>query len=819
MNNINFDSYRDVNLNKLIDRLDIQNKQVILLKDIDPIFKICDILWNRLRKEFIIIDSKGNKTYFNSLMYILQVDYENFNANFIIDHIDDINKIVKININMYDYDNIKYYYKIYNKVNKIDYIIIDTHDNKFYFNLDQYLKIMSLKNINPQFLIDEIKNDIIYIKNNLLLKYNILGKIWFTYGINYKLSILIEDEDNYDSDCSIDEMDEQLYNFNVQEYLDNCQSNDIIWDLIINQVKEKCIYLNENITNLSRDYFNIIWNNYGKEFKIIMNNNVYNFDLKSYLKYSNNIKAEYIIDRYENDIYIIDSPLEDYELYLNDLWDNYGIDVIFQNIRDDIKHQFNLGEYLNRKFVKFETIFESDYVLKKNLGKVSPYINKLREIFDLGIVTIHDPTTKEDYTFNVQEYLDNTMIDDININYIVDRNNLQNINREYYVLYNGIDRIPESVLHKIRSRLGNNGISLYNPTLDIIYHPDLSNYFREQKHICIKRSEILPNYLKWLQSMCDIYWSMNISNHVKFIDEEGYGIGVTRDFFTNLGIQIINDIFHLVNDDQMDNKVCSINQLKPKYPCYFDRSIENLYMEIGRIVAKSIKIDKQVLGIPFCRYLLKRLMGEKPTFLEFLEDIKHDSKNYINKINILLNIDNFFDLNYDEILKETLMQDYGIIIEFNNNCIDIIETPLIDEFVKGFHMILSLNNFNDYGIKSVDDLDILLRGKFNVLNWQEQTKYSYDEDCDQIIEWFWKIVNSLSYDQQKKLLMFQTGCHHIIPSYDKNYEIFINMNKLNKLISTDTCYRRLIISNYENYEIMYKMIIYVIDNVIGFQKD
>jgi hypothetical protein len=831
-------------LTKFITSIDHENK--IVATNTQHYYKLNRAIWLKYDIEYKILDEDEYEWGFS------YQDYENYTpsneilSEYFIGEIDDVDKIIKLK-DKYMISQYTTIYKIFHDTEKTDHIIHDSYS----FDPVKYLRFYPLETIKLK-LITKFYDNAIYVNKNLrsghvgdILRY----RLWDTYGYDKKIIVYSPSRDKNKS-----------IKFNINNYLSNTTPNEvhkIKWNLVIDTInaQDKNIRLNDKITECPSFILYELWNLYGKKYTISTSSEKHEFNINNYINTTVSVSANFMIDyddiKTKNNLYVIENIKPEYRKYLNVIWNKVGVNAIL--VFNGSNKKFNMEEYILNSYmldtkliIDFDhkkTIIDSYYVLKATIKNHTPdIIHELLNLVGNQTVVFYDPFIEKEYKFDVQKYIDNTRLDNIDYKYIIDFDNLNNTKKEYYVLLKGISHVPNNLIDHYREIHENNAVAFYNPDTDHLYHPSENAYLRDAKELRIKRSEILQNYLTWLRSMCGIYWKRDVTERVYYIDEPGTGMGVTRDFFTNLGIQIINDGFKIINKESGEGEYCSINQLEPIKPNYFKRSIEDFYMELGRIFAKSIKIDDETLGISLSNVILHKLVHKNiPTFKELVEIIKKDSKHYVEKFDAILNFKELFEDHYDKHLTDQIAQDYGIVIEFTKDGgpvtyddINIVNSPLIDEFINGFYNVLPHNDFAKYKINDVTKLNDKLSGAFNLDNWMKQTRYTnniYDEDdsddsddysapnsdeFEKVKEWFWIAVKKMTVEQQKLLLMFQSGYKHVIPNYNSDYTIVIT-HQYNKLFTSQTCFKKLVISNYESYEHLEKVLQIIVEHGVGFQ--
>uniref|UniRef100_A0A8C0UMN3 E3 ubiquitin-protein ligase HACE1 n=1 Tax=Cyanistes caeruleus TaxID=156563 RepID=A0A8C0UMN3_CYACU len=137
--------------------------------------------------------------------------------------------------------------------------------------------------------------------------------------------------------------------------------------------------------------------------------------------------------------------------------------------------------------------------------------------------------------------------------------------------------------------------------------------------------------------------------------------------------------------------------------------------------------------------------------------------------------------------------------------------PQINAFLQGFHMFIPpslIQLFDEY------ELELLLSGmpEIDVNDWLKNTEYTSGyERGDQVIQWFWDVVEELTQEERVLLLQFVTGssrvphggfAHIMGGSGLQNFTIAAVPYTANLLPTSSTCINMLKLPEYPSKEIL-----------------
>ncbi|KAM0904428.1 hypothetical protein ACQ4PT_018010 [Festuca glaucescens] len=145
-----------------------------------------------------------------------------------------------------------------------------------------------------------------------------------------------------------------------------------------------------------------------------------------------------------------------------------------------------------------------------------------------------------------------------------------------------------------------------------------------------------------------------------------------------------------------------------------------------------------------------------------------------------------------------------------NIFVDSISDQLAN-FAKGFSDILVNPKLQKvfFGCLDLEDFDQMLGGSntnINLKDWRSHTQYNGYKEKDRQINWFWKAVESMSIEQQRRLLFFWTSVKYL-PSdgfggLGSKLYIYKQLESADHLPSSHTCFYRLCLPPYPSLKVM-----------------
>lgn len=323
---------------------------------------------------------------------------------------------------------------------------------------------------------------------------------------------------------------------------------------------------------------------------------------------------------------------------------------------------------------------------------------------------------------------------------------------------------------------------------------------------------------------------------IEFANEPGldYG-GVSREFFFLLSHEIFNPIYGLFQYSSHTNYTLQINphsEINPEHLHYF-------YF-IGRVIGTAI-YQRKYLDVYFVTAFYKMLL-DIPVTLEDIESIDTD----VYKGLVWMQENDVTDLGYtfsadDEVFGRVEVHDLienGRDVDVNNeNKLHYIELIVqwraiarvqqqVNAIKQGLFEVIHrplLIVFNDR------ELEFLFCGvsEIDVVDWKDNTLYRRYSPSDQIIQWFWKIVES-EFDNVKRaqLLQFATGTSRIPLNGFKDLQgsdgprkfTIERLDDTHMFPRSHTCFNRIDLPSYRSYEMLLNRLIMAIECSEGFHE-
>uniref|UniRef100_A0A6I8RR36 E3 ubiquitin-protein ligase HACE1 n=1 Tax=Xenopus tropicalis TaxID=8364 RepID=A0A6I8RR36_XENTR len=302
------------------------------------------------------------------------------------------------------------------------------------------------------------------------------------------------------------------------------------------------------------------------------------------------------------------------------------------------------------------------------------------------------------------------------------------------------------------------------PDSDMVHRP-----VNENDILLVHRDSIF-------RSSCEVVFKSNCEKlkqgiAVRFHGEEGMGQGVVREWFDILSSEIINPDYALFTQsaDGIPVNYQDVASIDPEYAKNLQWILDNDISDLGLELTFSVETD--VFGA----------MEEVP--------LKPGGAS------ILVTQENKAE--YVQLVTELRM----------TRAIQ----PQINGFLQGFHMFIPpslIQLFDEY------ELELLLSGmpEIDVNDWMKNTEYTsgYERD-DQVIQWFWEVVQELTQEERVLLLQFVTGSSRVPHggfayimggSGLQNFTIAAVAYTPNLLPTSSTCINMLKLPEYPSKEIL-----------------
>lgn len=306
---------------------------------------------------------------------------------------------------------------------------------------------------------------------------------------------------------------------------------------------------------------------------------------------------------------------------------------------------------------------------------------------------------------------------------------------------------------------------------------------------------------------------------VIFDGERGldYG-GLSREWFLILSREIFNPYYGLFEYSAIDNYTLQINPLSG----LFNEEHIKYFRFIGRIIGMAIYHGK-LLEAFFIRPFYKMLLSQ-PIALADMESVDREYYQSLKYIvdNDPADLDLYFVVSEEVLgeLREHELKPGGQniqVTEQNKN--EYIELVIKYRFVQrmstqmnalkqGFQEVLPLDSIKMFDEKEVELL-ISGLGEININDWRTFTMYKggYTPD-NQVIQWFWKAIGSFNTEERTRFLQFVTGTSRLPMNGFRELwgssgpQLFTieKWGERSKLPRAHTCFNRIDLPPYENYQ-------------------
>ncbi|XP_077145769.1 E3 ubiquitin-protein ligase HACE1 isoform X4 [Ranitomeya variabilis] len=297
------------------------------------------------------------------------------------------------------------------------------------------------------------------------------------------------------------------------------------------------------------------------------------------------------------------------------------------------------------------------------------------------------------------------------------------------------------------------------------------------------------------RSSCEVVFKSNSEKlkqgiAVRFHGEEGMGQGVVREWFDILSSEIINPDYALFTQSA-DGTTFQPNSNSSVNPDHL-----NYFRFAGEILGLAL-YHRQLVNIYFTRSFYKHILGIPVNYQdvasidpEYAKNLQWILDNDISDLGLELTFSVETDV-FGAMEEVPLKPGGASLVVTQENKAEYVQLvtelrmtraiqPQINGFLQGFHMFIPpslIQLFDEF------ELELLLSGmpEIDVNDWIKNTEYTsgYDKD-DQVIKWFWEVVQELTQEERVLLLQFATGS--------------INMLKLPEYPSKETLKDRLLVA-------------------------
>jgi E3 ubiquitin-protein ligase NEDD4 len=369
-------------------------------------------------------------------------------------------------------------------------------------------------------------------------------------------------------------------------------------------------------------------------------------------------------------------------------------------------------------------------------------------------------------------------------------------------------------------------------------------YFRSQPalrilpgqcHIKVRRDHIFED--SYQEIMRQTPQDLQKRLMIKFDGEEGldYG-GVSREFFFLLSHEMFNPFYCLFEYSAHDNYTLQINPHSGINPEHL-----NYFKFIGRCVGLAI-FHRRFLDAFFIGAFYKMILKKK-VMLEDMEGVDADYHRNLewaldNDITDVLDLTfSVEDDQFGEIVTIDLKPDGRNIEVTNDNKIEYVElvtewriSKRVEEqfqaFVSGFYELIPQELVNVFDER---ELELLIGGiaDIDVDDWKKHTDYRGYSESDEVIKWFWQCIRSWDSEQKSRLLQFTTGTSRIPVNGFKDLQgsdgprrfTIEKAGEAQHLPKSHTCFNRVDLPPYKNYEDLVKKLSMAVEETVGFGQE
>ncbi|KAJ6508748.1 hypothetical protein C8R45DRAFT_968578 [Mycena sanguinolenta] len=324
---------------------------------------------------------------------------------------------------------------------------------------------------------------------------------------------------------------------------------------------------------------------------------------------------------------------------------------------------------------------------------------------------------------------------------------------------------------------------------------------------------------------------------VNFDGEDGldYG-GVGREWFFLLSHEIFNPSYGLFEYSTHDNYTLQINPasgINPDHLSYFKF--------IGRCLGLAI-FHRRFLDAYFVPSFYKMILGKAMalTDLEAVDADLHRSLNWMLDNDITDVLDETFtttEERFGELVTIELKPNGGDIAVTEENKKEYVDAVVsyrisrrvksqFDAFMEGLLELVPSELVNVFDER---ELELLIGGmsEIDMDDWTKFTDYRGYEKTDQVIEWFWQCIRSWPAERKSRLLQFTTGTSRVPVNGFKDLQGSDGPRRFTIERSGDphglprshTCFNRLDLPPYQDYESLETKLIFAIEETEGFGQE
>jgi len=147
-------------------------------------------------------------------------------------------------------------------------------------------------------------------------------------------------------------------------------------------------------------------------------------------------------------------------------------------------------------------------------------------------------------------------------------------------------------------------------------------------------------------------------------------------------------------------------------------------------------------------------------------------------------------------------------------------------FMEGFNQLIPQDLIAVFDER---ELELLIGGiaEIDVDDWKKHTDYRGYTESDEVIVWFWKVVRSWDSEKKSRLLQFTTGTSRIPVNGFKDLQgsdgprrfTIEKAGELSQLPKSHTCFNRIDLPPYKNYEALVSKLTLAVEETVGFGQE
>ncbi|BGP45810.1 hypothetical protein JCM10450v2_001640 [Rhodotorula kratochvilovae] len=321
---------------------------------------------------------------------------------------------------------------------------------------------------------------------------------------------------------------------------------------------------------------------------------------------------------------------------------------------------------------------------------------------------------------------------------------------------------------------------------------------------------------------------------VSFKHEEGVDFGgVSREFFFILSHEIFNPSYCLFEPTEKTSYTLQVNPnsgINEDHLSYFQF--------VGRCVGLAI-FHRRFLDVHFAPSIYKTCLSRTITLddMAVIDQQMHQSLTWMSEHDITDIIDHDFTTQHESFgsLETTELLPGGAHIpvteENKHEYVQLlcqhklrgrVEAQL-EAFKLGLGEIVPLKELEVFDEK---EFELIVSGvsELDLKDWETHTDYrGYSKD-DQLVRWFWQVIGTWDLEKKARLLQFTTGTSRVPVNGFKDLQgsdgprrfTLEKSGEITQLPKSHTCFNRLEIPPYPNYEMLEQKLAFAVENTLGF---